>query len=138
MFLSIQHPTQSNVTPVTDAAGTQVQFYEDITVVIARKEVLGSEATTGIKDQTWDRAQMRVIPNPVVGNELRLEVPAGFAGKAEFSIVSQEGRLLQQEIKRLSGTKELMNLNIQDLAKGQYVAIVRINDIKISASFIRQ
>ena len=138
MFLSIQHPTQSNVTPVGDAAGSQVQFNEDITVVIARKEVLGSEATTGINDMLWEQPQMRVIPNPVVGNELKLEVPAGFAGKAEFSLISQEGRMLQQEIKRLSGTKEMMSLNIQDLPSGQYVAIVRINDIKISASFIRQ
>jgi secreted PhoX family phosphatase len=43
-FLSIQHPSSGNATLITDAAGNTVRFNAAATIVIARKEFLGTNA----------------------------------------------------------------------------------------------
>ncbi|HVF82072.1 MAG TPA: alkaline phosphatase PhoX [Flavisolibacter sp.] len=45
MFLSIQHPSGTNATQMTDAAGNAVRFNKESAIVIARKDVLGPQNT---------------------------------------------------------------------------------------------
>lgn len=49
MVISFQHPSSSNTAAQTDAAGASVIFNTHTTVVIARKEDLGSLATLPVK-----------------------------------------------------------------------------------------
>jgi streptogramin lyase len=48
MFMSVQHPTASNTLVNTDAAGIGVVFNKSATIVIARREFLGSSLTNSI------------------------------------------------------------------------------------------
>ena len=49
LFLSIQHPSNTNTTPQTDAAGNSVTFDTHTTIVIARKENLGLQVVLPLK-----------------------------------------------------------------------------------------
>ncbi len=138
MFISIQHPGQFNLTPVTDAAGNVVQYFEDITVVVARKEVLGQQQTTNINDFKSFQKQIKVLPNPVAGNTLKIAMPEGMTGLAEAVIIDNNGRVLVNEIFNVSNSEQAQTLDIGTLAAGSYTAIVRFNDLKFAANFIRK
>jgi len=57
MFISLQHPSGSNSSPTTDAAGISVIFNTHTTLVIARKEFLGPQSVLPIIFNSIDAKQ---------------------------------------------------------------------------------
>lgn len=77
-FVSIQHPSRSNFTTFTDAAGNEVQFDRDITFVFARKQFLGRENSQAKRAPALMPANtIEVYPNPFqASTKVKVEVPA--------------------------------------------------------------
>lgn len=73
-FLSIQHPGSGNTATIKDAAGNTVQFNKDVTIVFARKEVLGSKL---VKENTIIPSQIiEAYPNPFdASTQIKVTMP---------------------------------------------------------------
>ncbi|OUJ70542.1 alkaline phosphatase PhoX [Hymenobacter crusticola] len=136
MFVSIQGPSSTNTQSTTDAAGQPIVFNRATTVVIARKENLGSTvaATQVIKNS----AKLEVYPNPVA-DELTLELPSDKQEVAILQVVSTIGRrvLLEKSINLKPGAN-LLKLPVGSLSSGQYILLIKTPHITNTRAFIKK
>lgn len=90
MFISFQHPLGSNQANQVDAGGDTVLFNTHTTIVIARKENLGSITTSIADEQLKD--VMTLYPNPVKKGELfQLTVDVSQLQELDIEILSING-----------------------------------------------
>lgn len=132
MFISIQHPNPWNLSPTIDASGTPVLFTEDAMLVIARKEVLGSEAVTSIKDlKSFNQNQLQVNPNPV-DSKANVNFNAHIAGEASLILVDANGKLVAHKQMQITKGNNSWNLDMINNPTGIYALTVRLNGINYS------
>ncbi len=75
MFLSFQHPYSTNADTITDVTGKRVVFNRGTTVVIARKEYLGTSVDNCLKAELdpEERAfKLQISPNPSTKGHITL------------------------------------------------------------------
>lgn len=137
MFVSIQHPAQFNFIPQTDANGDSVFFTDDITMVIARKEVLGEDATStvGITENEGFKA-LNIYPNPVKNNGI-ISFDAEKNSQAQLTIVSINGKLQSSKTVDLIAGNNKINLAVNNLLPGQYVAMLRVDGKTLASTFVK-
>lgn len=136
MFLSIQHPNPFNFIPTVDAAGNSVNFTDDITLVIGRKEALGSDAT-GIKNRQNSTSELSIFPNPVAATSKLTVNNTSSATQAQLTIIGLNGKL--QSTNSVSLTKGInhLSLPVEKLTTGQYAALLRIDGKTLSIPFVK-
>ena len=136
MFVSIQGPSSTNTLATTDAAGQAVVFNRATTLVIARRENLGSTVTA--TKTAKNSAQIDVYPNPAT-DELTLELPSERQEAATIQIVSSIGRrvLVEQSVSLRQGPNRL-TLPVNTLSGGQYILLIKTARMTTTRSFIKK
>ena len=123
LFLSFQHPSQTNATPQMDAAGQPVIFNNHTTVVIARKEFLGSPIVHKPRN-----AFIKLYPLPVLNSELHIDFPSEKNSIITLSIINEAGVVFHTTKKTVHEGLNTFTINPRQLVTGNY--IVRITDGK--------
>lgn len=123
MFVSIQGPSSTNTQVTTDAAGQAVVFNRATTLVIARKENLGSTvAATHVQKNS---AKIDAYPNPVT-DELTLELVNDRREAATLQVVSALGqRAVAEKSIILNQGNNLLKLPVNNLRAGQYILVIK-------------
>lgn len=136
MFISLQHPSSSNTLATPDAAGQPVVFNKSTTLVIARKETLGTALATTKGKPELGRAD--VYPNPVAGNDLGMELTHSQKEAAILQIFNSLGaRVLEQTIQLSPGANKL-HFPIAKLPSGHYNLVIKTATTTTTRSFIKQ
>lgn len=138
MFVSIQHPAQFNFIPQSDANGDLVTFNDDITMVIARREALGEDATStvGINKNTSVATALSILPNPVNNNSI-IKFNANNNALAQLTITDISGKLQSSKTIALQAGENKITLNAITLNAGQYVALLRVEGKTLSTTFVK-
>jgi len=136
MFVSIQGPSSTNTQTTIDAAGQSVVFNRATTLVIARKENLGSMvAATQVQKNS---AKLDVYPNPV-GSELTLELAHDRQEVATLQVVSTLGQtVLTEKAVKLTQGNNLLKLPVNTLRSGQYTLLIKTARTTIARTFIKK
>lgn len=133
MFLSFQHPDNSNSASQADAGDKNVIFNKHSTVVIARKEnlgVVGIEDNEAFKAFTFDK----LFPNPV-GDSFILRVKSNVYDDVDMEIYDLSGKLLRTaQLNVYYGFNEL-RVNTSELAAGQYIVRLKHQNGDVTAKF---
>ncbi len=99
MFISIQAPSASNNIPLMDASGKSVVFNRAVTLVVARKEHLGTTGSVGHPSvNAQPKFNLAATPNPFV-NELRVLFTLDRSSNVLLRVLDASGR----EVERLAG-----------------------------------
>ena len=93
MFLSIQTPN-ANV-PQKDVAGNSFTYNTDVTLVISRKEFLGTKQNVSIEDPGYFGSKFTVHPNPF-SEALNFEVTSNESTVAKVIIFDLSGKAVDQ------------------------------------------
>ncbi|WP_188814521.1 alkaline phosphatase PhoX [Hymenobacter cavernae] len=136
MFVSIQSPSSANTQATIDAAGKPVVFNRATTVVIARKENLGT--TVAATQVVKNSSKLELYPNPAT-DELTLELPSDRQEVATLQIVSVIGRqvLVEKAVKLTQGANQL-KLPVNSLSSGQYILLIKTARTTTTRSFIKK
>ena len=132
LFMSFQHPSPTNITPQTDAAGALVIFNNHTTVVIARKEFLGSQRHKRLPLQI-----LNLSPVPVSNTLLTVNYTASSTSTVLVSIMSETGVLLLTERKQVIDGENIFTLDTRALPKGKFMLSVTDGKQKYSKGFIK-
>lgn len=135
MFVSIQHPAQFNIVPKIDANGESVFFTDDITMVIARKETLGSGAVSSVKEFTH-ASDLSIVPNPISDSSYILYT-SDKNQLAQLTVVDLEGKLAYSNTIALTSGDNHLELSTDSLKQGKYVALLRVNGVTLSSTFVK-
>jgi hypothetical protein len=138
MFMSLQHPADTNSQVSNDAGGNSIVFNKDATIVIARSENLGP--AVGISEIKEDKTlKLELLhPNPVGKGPLQFEVQAKKGGAAIITVVEVLGRVTLSAERYLSPGINDLELDVDRLPVGQYVLLVETAEGKVSQVFIRK
>ncbi len=119
MFVSFQHPDNSNSNSQADAADKNVLFNRDATVIIARNEnlgIVGVDETDGFNAFTFDR----LFPNPVETSFV-LRVKSNIFGSAIMEVYDAAGKLVKSAQYNLHYGFNELQMNTATIAAGQYL-----------------
>lgn len=90
--------------------------------------------TTSASNITIDLQKLKIFPNPLVGDTLKIENPFSSKDtKTEIKIISIDGKLIQAE--KISIPQKYIELNLNHLSKGSY-QILLSNDGQIKKGTI--
>lgn len=145
MFVSIQHPSSSNATEQKDASGRLVKFNRESAIVIARKEFLGPEAikpdTTGTTSVTeWGNEAINsftAYPNPTSHN-VTLNADVSYPANAIITLTTIQGADVRLISRRFEKGLNSVELDLQNLPSGLYIATISVNGTKKSIKIIKQ
>lgn len=142
MFISMQHPSASNATVQTDAAGAQVKFNKESCIVIARKEVMGPEAytpqsPTSVSQVPTQVSNLEVYPNPTTGL-LNIELTLDKSAPAFVHVYDLKGSLVRVLSKSLQAGRNILPVDMANLPEGIYNAIVTVDSGRHTAKIIKK
>ena len=142
MFISMQHPSSSNATMQKDASGAMVKFDKESCVVIARKEVMGTNAIkpttpTSVANAPVNVSNLEVYPNPTTGL-LNIQLNTDKNAAAIVHVYDMKGSLVRIVSKALQAGKNVMSLDLNNLPEGIYNANVTVNGKTHSAKVIKK
>jgi len=116
LFLSIQHPSDTNNANQTDIEGNVLSFSKGISLVVALQENLGTLSITDFNEVEND---MVIFPNPVADtNEIFIKSKKPIETIKLYSI---QGRLLLE--KNYNGLSET-GVNLENITSGIYILLV--------------
>ena len=124
LFMSVQHPSGSNTQVSTDAAGNTIVFNRDATVVIARKEHLGTPLI--LCADASEPCPMQVFPNPAQ-DQVQVSLEADFeeVGTATVTVIEMLGRVTLSTTRELVAGHNTLQLDLTVLPPGNYVLLVK-------------
>lgn len=126
MFLSLQHPHYQNAAIQTDASGQHIEFSRDATLVIARKEFLGTP------HEPIPVYAMSVSPNPSVDGIIEVkDIPLGVA---ELQLIDMTGHVLRAFSTNPNRTRQ--TLDISDIERGVYV-LRAVNPTRVIYTWVK-
>lgn len=96
-FLSFQHPNAgANATTVQiDAAGTPVSITNSTTIVVARREFLGTGVISATAGATAPTATLQVYPNPSSGQRFTVGFRTARPANVDIALYDLNGRRLR-------------------------------------------
>jgi secreted PhoX family phosphatase len=135
-FISIQHPSGSNMATFTDAAGNEVKFDKDVTFVFARKQFLGKENTnaTALVSENL----IGVYPNPFqASTKVKVEVPK--QGFVNVEVLDMQGNKVATLFNgNLDAGEYTYDLNLSPTAGSTiYLVRVQVNDQRSTTRIIQ-
>ncbi len=126
-FISIQHPNRTNAAKIIDAAGNEVQFDRDVTLVFARKEHLGKEPKA-IKSADANLKVMEVYPNPfLTTTQIKVNLPE--AAEVVLEVYTTTGKIVKSLANgKLAAGEHIFNFtSTGEAANGMYMACLRVD-----------
>jgi uncharacterized protein len=124
LFMSVQHPSGSNTQVSTDAAGNTIVFNRDATVVIARKEHLGTPFI--LCADASEPCPLRAFPNPAQDHvQLSLQADLDEAGPATVTVIEMLGRVTLATSRELVTGHNAFEIDLTGLPPGNYVILVK-------------
>jgi secreted PhoX family phosphatase len=136
MFVSLQHPDNTNTLVNTDAAGQAVVFNKATTLVIARKGDLGA-ATPTATSAAREVQKADVYPNPV-SRELTVELMHNRRETAQLQVFNSIGKLVWEQSAELTQGVNRLKLPVSKLHSGQYQLVVKTATTSTTRPFIKQ
>jgi secreted PhoX family phosphatase len=137
-FLSIQAPNPTNnVTTQIDAAGNRLAFDRSTSVVVARRELLGTVVST--TDVAGPVLDMTIAPNPSDGN---FKVSFHLEQKSEFEgvIADVNGRVIQHFSNTLPEGDHVIDLSMEafGIPSGVYFLVARAGEYRATKRIVVQ
>jgi secreted PhoX family phosphatase len=140
MFISAQHPSQTNQAVQQDATGEMVRLNTDATVVISRKEHLADGATD--RESYTEQLQpesfevLKKYPNPAT-RVLHMDVNSQKQQAIKVTINNSVGYSIRSKTVRVKPGKNTIDLNVQNLAKQLYFITLRSEDGVVSERMMK-
>ncbi len=143
LFMSIQHPNTNNTLSTIDAAGATVKFNASTTIIIARKEYLGTSILkTGFEEPlitSIDLANpIKVYPNPTNSNST-IEIALLEDSEINCEVYDSKGSLVQVIAQGNNYESGVFQAEISNLLNpGIYLVRASINNKPYSIRLIKQ
>lgn len=138
MFLSIQHPATGNQAEQLDAAGRNVRFNRDATLVIALKENLGSTNSAAAPALPEPGLRIEKLhPNPTA-DLVTVRVKSLKNAQAEVIVYNVKGQRVLQQSKDLRAGINTLKIEARDFAAGKYYLSIRTAEYSTGKKFLRQ
>jgi len=141
--MSIQHPNTNNSLSTIDAAGASVKFNASTTIVISRKEYLGTSILkTGFDEPMITNIDLenpvKVYPNPTNTNST-IEIALLEDSEISCEVYDSKGSLVQEIAKGNKYDSGVFQAEISNLlSPGIYLVRATINNKPYSTRLIKQ
>jgi hypothetical protein len=143
LFMSVQHPNTNNTLSTLDAAGVSVKFNASTTIVISRKEYLGTSILkTGFDEPMITNIDLgnpvKVYPNPTNTNST-IEIALLEDSEISCEVYDSKGSLVQVIAKGNKYESGVFQAEISNLlTPGIYLVRTSINNKPYSTRLIKQ
>lgn len=142
MFVSIQHPSATNMTEQIDATGTPVKFDKESAIVIARKEFLGPNALPFPSDNLGlnsieDRMEAAIYPNPTTG-KVNVQINSQTSAMISLRVTDLSGRTVRVINSLLNPGENTISLDFESLPAGVYQATIYNQGQALTKNIIKQ
>ncbi len=135
-FWSVQHPSEALNAIQIDAAGKEVKYNRDVTMVMALKEHLGTGATARAQPKPAIVASLGAFPNPV-SDELTLVVESLKSVEATIEVCASVGTTVRTfKHKLVPGTNEII-IPFSDYPRDLYYLVVRAEKDAVSTKVLK-
>ncbi|MFW5658865.1 MAG: alkaline phosphatase PhoX, partial [Bacteroidota bacterium] len=135
LFVSVQHPFESNSEAQKDATGAEIVYDRATTVVMSLQEDL---PTGRVQMQNVPESfdVLKTYPNPVQ-DELNLVVNSQVPQRVTVEITNNVGYTLRKAEVQLNAGENTMELDVSELATQLYYVTIRAEDGNLSTKFIK-
>lgn len=136
-FISIQHPSNTNMATFTDAAGNEVQFNSDITFVFARKQFLGKEIRNRDAKAFIPAKLMEVYPNPFQ-ESAKVKIVVPLKAFVSLEVLDMKGEKVQTlHNGTLDAGEHTYDFKPSGTSNDTYLVRLQVNDQKVTTRIIR-
>lgn len=143
LFMSVQHPNTNNTLTTTDAAGVLMKFNASTTIVISRKENLGtsilkSDFSNPIITNIDLANPIKLYPNPTFGESI-VEIPLFEDSEINCEVYDSKGSIVEVLAKNSKYEAGIWQAEISNkLTSGIYLVRAIINNRSYNIKLIKQ